>query len=121
MMRKYFFVLCLVFVYVSLVTGCSFLGVNTSVKDAKLSEYSSSELQALLKSVADHVDHNVSGKKQRIYYESDIGKIVVQAELTDSEVEELIEQFGKELISLEPVDNEAFTGLTPPRDNPSFP
>ncbi|WP_336783423.1 hypothetical protein [Paenibacillus illinoisensis] len=118
MMRKYIFVLCLVFVYVSLVTGCSFLGVNTSVKDAKLSKYSSSELQALLKSVADHVDHNVSGKKQRIYYESDIGKIVVQAELTDSEVEELNKQFGKDLISLGPVDNEEFIGLTPSQDNP---
>lgn len=117
-MRKYFFVLCLVFVYVSLVTGCGFQGVNTSVKDAKLSEYSSSELQALLKSVVDHVEDNVSGKKQRIYYESDIGKIVVQAVLTDSEVEELTKQFGEELISLKPVDNEEFIGLTPSQDNP---
>ncbi|NUU75193.1 hypothetical protein [Paenibacillus xylanilyticus] len=118
MMRKYFFVLCLVFVYVSLVTGCSFLSGNTSVKEANLTGYSSSELQALLKSIADHVDYNVSGKKQRIYYESDIGKIVVQAELTDSEVEELNKQFGEELISLKPVDNEDLVGITPSQDNP---
>ncbi|MBY0217784.1 hypothetical protein H7K30_14520 [Paenibacillus illinoisensis] len=117
-MRKYFFVLCLVFVYVSLVTGCSLLGGNTSVKEAQITEFTSSELQALLESIADHVNYNVSGKKQRIYYESDIGKIVVQAELTDSEVEELYKQFGEELISLKPVDNEDFVGLTPSQDNP---
>ncbi|WP_458123728.1 hypothetical protein [Paenibacillus sp. Z3-2] len=117
-MCKYFFVLCLGFMCVSLVTGCSFLSGNTSVKEAKVTEYTSSELQALVKSIADHVTYNVSGKKQRIYYESDIGKIVVQSELTDSEVEELNKQFGKELISLKPVDNEEFVGLTPSQDNP---
>lgn len=117
-MRKYFFVLCIGFICVYLVTGCSFLSGNISVKEAKVTEYTSSELQALVKSIADHVTYNVSGKKQRVYYESDIGKIVVQSELTDSEVEELNKQFGEELISLKPVDNEEFVGITPSQDNP---
>ncbi|MDR6726081.1 hypothetical protein J2W91_004587 [Paenibacillus amylolyticus] len=93
--------------------GCGAINETKSAENQmNNSETDTNEISELLKPISDYILVHVEGEKQAVFYDAETKKIVIQAELTSTEVTKLYSKFNKNNIKIEPIDGE-FTGIMP--------
>ncbi len=99
-------------------TASAALGANVEIKNA---DFSPEKLESLVKPISYYVQVHVNGKKQSVCFDPESEKIVVQAEMTNEEIDGLYAQFDKKNISIASIDAE-FVGIESNiDDNPFIP
>ncbi|MCL6603153.1 MAG: hypothetical protein K6T94_09790 [Paenibacillus sp.] len=91
------------------------MGYNFSIEKKNASD------EELVKTVSEYVRIHVSGKKQSVHYDREIGKIVVRSELTEEEIEGLYARFDKNKISIASIDAEYVGIISNSLDHPFMP
>lgn len=102
--------------------GCSAINGSKRTTDRiNNSENATNQVSELLKPISDYIQVHIEGKKQAVFYEPETKKIIIQAELTNTEITDLYAKFDENNINIVPIDSE-FNGIMPnEKDNPFSP
>ena len=90
---------------VALSAAVAIMGYNYSVVketssgniEIKNDDFSPKKFEGLVKPISNYVQVHVNGKKQSVYFDPESKKIVVQAEMTNEEIDGLYAQFDKKV------------------------